>query len=162
MVPIFTELEEPNIEPVWKEEEEFQPVLIKRVDEHLNRLYFLYWIPDVILDFFLYIFLAYFRLIWLFCRYTDKKWWSRWKWDKSELKWAFLVEVETYGQQAGTTAPAIDATAPTICLLWKLKAVALGSWGRYANTQVFAKLSLFRLFWSPRSTQSIKNPSHSF
>ena len=41
-------------------------------DEHLDGLYFV--LNPLCNLGFLYIFLAYFWLIWLFCRYTDEKW----------------------------------------------------------------------------------------
>ena len=53
---------------------------------------------------FLYIFLAYFRLIWLFCRYTNDKW-------RSErflgVKKAYFGKLKIFWQQAGAAVPII-------------------------------------------------------
>ena len=52
------------------------PLFYALPNKHFNGLYFVLN-PLCNLDFFYYIFLAYFRLIcFFFCRYTDGKWWS--------------------------------------------------------------------------------------
>ena len=69
-------------------------------DEHLDGLYFV--LNPLCNLRFLYIFLAYFRLILLFCRYTDEKWLSE---QFSGAKKAYFGKLKIVRQQAGATAP---------------------------------------------------------
>ena len=96
-------------------------------------VFILHWILYVILGV-LFIFIAYFRLIWMFHKFTNDKWRNRIK--QSSLEPFRLMLALQHPQYANN--------AEFQC--------------RGAKSQVFAKFSMFWLFWSPRLTYSIKRP----
>ena len=82
---------------------------MREFDERLDGLYFV--VNPLCNLGFLYIFLVYFRLILLFCWYTDEKW-------RSErflgAKSAYFSKLKIVGQQVGIVVPAKGTVAPII------------------------------------------------
>ena len=88
---------------------------------------------------FLCIFLAYFRLIWLFCRYTDEKWWLGRVRDNLEH---FRLKLKLTG-------------CKLVPICWGsqwLSALVLGSWRNGVGNIDFSEKMPFWPFWSPKSS----------